>query len=62
MYYVPTPNPDPYLPNITNRLNSIASQISAEGAWRMSNVEVFDNFAATGASQRFKPFSITDIG
>ncbi|KAF8073373.1 serine carboxypeptidase [Lyophyllum atratum] len=48
VYYVPTPNPDPYPADITNYLRSIASKIGAESTWQETNRDVYDNFAATG--------------
>ncbi|KXN92916.1 Carboxypeptidase S1 [Leucoagaricus sp. SymC.cos] len=48
VYYVPTADPDPYPPSITNYLNSVASQIGAEATWEQSNNNVYNNFAATG--------------
>ncbi|KAF8073380.1 serine carboxypeptidase [Lyophyllum atratum] len=48
VYYVPTPNPDPYPASITKYLNSIASKIGAESTWQVTNHDVYNNFAATG--------------
>ncbi|KAJ3558811.1 hypothetical protein NP233_g11424 [Leucocoprinus birnbaumii] len=48
VYYVLTQNPDPYPPDITNYLNSVASKIGAEATWTESSGTVYSNFAATG--------------
>jgi len=48
VYYVPTANPDPYPPDITNYLRSMASKIGAEATWQETNINVYDNFASTG--------------
>ncbi|KAF9465808.1 serine carboxypeptidase [Collybia nuda] len=48
VYYVPTRNPDPYPPDITDYLNSVASKIGAESTWQFTNRGVYNNFAATG--------------
>ncbi|GLB45331.1 putative peptidase S10 family protein [Lyophyllum shimeji] len=48
VYYVPTANPDPYPPDISNYLASVASTIGAESTWQMTNNNVYSNFAATG--------------
>jgi len=48
VYYVPTRNPDPYPPDITGYINSIGSQAGAQGAWKMTNNDVYSNFASTG--------------
>ncbi|KAF8875302.1 serine carboxypeptidase [Infundibulicybe gibba] len=48
VYYVPTANPDPYPPDITNYLRSVASKIGAEATWQETNDNVYNNFAATG--------------
>ncbi|KAG6832808.1 hypothetical protein H0H92_009427 [Tricholoma furcatifolium] len=44
VYYVLTENPDPYPPNITTYLASIASQIGAEATWEESSDQVYANF------------------
>ncbi|RDB15219.1 Carboxypeptidase S1 [Hypsizygus marmoreus] len=48
VYYVPATNPDPYPPDITNYLRSVASKIGAEATWQQTNRNVYNNFAATG--------------
>jgi carboxypeptidase C (cathepsin A) len=48
VYYVPTRNPDPYPPDITDFLNKNAKTIGAEVTWEESNDNVYSNFAATG--------------
>ncbi|KAF8636217.1 hypothetical protein AX17_003703 [Amanita inopinata Kibby_2008] len=48
VYYVPTRNPDPYPPSITSYINSIASQVGAQGTWQEVSNNVYNNFAATG--------------
>lgn len=48
VYYVPTMNPDPYPPDISSWLGSVASTIGAEVTWQMTNENVYNNFAATG--------------
>ncbi|KAH9480108.1 Carboxypeptidase S1 [Psilocybe cubensis] len=52
VYYVPTRNPDPYPPDLTNYLASIASKIGAEATWEETNENVYSNFAATGKNSR----------
>jgi Serine carboxypeptidase len=54
VYYVPTPNPDPYPPPFDNYLNdpSVASQIGSEVTWQITNSDVYNNFAVTGDSMR----------
>ncbi|KIJ99955.1 hypothetical protein K443DRAFT_101288 [Laccaria amethystina LaAM-08-1] len=52
VYYVPTPNPDPYPPNIANYLNSIASTVGADVVWQETNDDVYLNFATTGKNSR----------
>lgn len=47
-YYVLTPNPDSYPPDITNYLNSIAGAVGAGVVWQEINNDVYLNFAATG--------------
>ncbi|KIM38249.1 hypothetical protein M413DRAFT_420804 [Hebeloma cylindrosporum] len=48
VYYVPTKNPDPYPPDITNYLNSVGPTAGAEVTWQETNTNVYSNFAATG--------------
>lgn len=48
VYYVLTENPDPYPPDITNYLNSIASAVGAESTWRESSELIYENFAVAG--------------
>ncbi|KAG7444067.1 alpha/beta-hydrolase [Guyanagaster necrorhizus] len=48
VYFILSLNPDPYPPNFTNYINSVASKIGAEATWSMSNGDVYANFAATG--------------
>ncbi|KAF8152369.1 serine carboxypeptidase [Crassisporium funariophilum] len=50
VYYVPTPNPDSYPPDITRYLNSMASKIGVDSGitWEESNSNIYSNFAATG--------------
>jgi len=45
---VPTKNPDPYPPDLTNYLKSIATKAGAETTWQETNEDVYSNFAATG--------------
>ncbi|KAF8989945.1 serine carboxypeptidase [Cyathus striatus] len=47
VYYVPTENPDPYPPDITDYLNKVASTVGAEATWQETNDNVYSNFAAT---------------
>jgi carboxypeptidase C (cathepsin A) len=54
VYYVLSENPDPYPPNITNYLASITSKVGARTAWKMTNYDVYDNFATTGDWMRTK--------
>jgi hypothetical protein len=48
IYYVLSDENDPYPPDITSYLASVASKIGAEVDWQMSNDDVYNNFAATG--------------
>ncbi|KAG6861354.1 hypothetical protein C0995_001087 [Termitomyces sp. Mi166 len=48
VYYVLTPTPDPYPPDITNYLNSISPKIGAETKWTETNTDVYSSFASTG--------------
>ncbi|KAJ7025919.1 serine carboxypeptidase [Mycena alexandri] len=48
VYYVPSGSDDPYPPDITSYLNSIRTKIGAEVTWQETNLDVYDNFAATG--------------
>ncbi|KAF5374179.1 hypothetical protein D9615_008862 [Tricholomella constricta] len=48
VYYVLATNPDPYPPDITSYLKSVASKIGAEVTWQITNRNVYNNFAATG--------------
>ncbi|KIL64769.1 hypothetical protein M378DRAFT_574681 [Amanita muscaria Koide BX008] len=48
VYYVPTAIPDPYPPDFTKYINSIAPTIGANVTWQLTNVYVYSNFAATG--------------
>ncbi|KAF5360521.1 hypothetical protein D9756_004504 [Leucocoprinus leucothites] len=48
VYYVPTANPDPYPPDLTNYLSSIASKIGAESTWQESNILIYENFEVAG--------------
>ncbi|KAF8887447.1 serine carboxypeptidase [Gymnopilus junonius] len=48
VYYVLTQNPDPYPPDLTNYLASIAKKAGAESTWQETNDQVYSNFAATG--------------
>ncbi|KAG6831447.1 hypothetical protein H0H87_005119 [Tephrocybe sp. NHM501043] len=51
VYYVPTPNPDPYPPDFSDYLASVSNKIGAEVTWEQSNNQVYNNFAATGLRQ-----------
>ncbi|KAJ7733030.1 serine carboxypeptidase [Mycena metata] len=48
VYYVPSGSDDPYPPDITSYLASIADTIGAEVDWQMTNDDVYNNFAETG--------------
>ncbi|KAJ7477378.1 serine carboxypeptidase [Mycena latifolia] len=48
VYYVPADSDDPYPPDITSYLASIADDIGAEVDWQMTNDDVYNNFAETG--------------
>ncbi|KAF8887449.1 serine carboxypeptidase [Gymnopilus junonius] len=48
VYYVLSRNPDPYPPDITNYLASVASEIGAESTWLETSDVVYANFAMTG--------------
>lgn len=50
VYYVPTRNPDPYPPALDNYLNSpaVTSKIGSYHTWQETNMDVYNNFAATG--------------
>ncbi|KAG6854377.1 hypothetical protein C0991_007368 [Blastosporella zonata] len=48
VYYVPTRSPDPYPPNITGYLASIAPQIGAEKIWEQSNFDIYASFTQAG--------------
>lgn len=48
VYYVLASNPDPYPPDFTDYINSVASTIGAEAEWTETNDDVYNNFAATG--------------
>ena len=50
VYYVPTANPDPYPPTLEPYLHSAAvtSKIGSQSTWVESNVDVYNQFAATG--------------
>ncbi|KAJ6609023.1 serine carboxypeptidase [Mycena sp. CBHHK59/15] len=48
VYYVPAGSDDPYPPDITSYLASIADTIGAEVDWQMTNDDVYSNFAETG--------------
>ncbi|KAK0477322.1 serine carboxypeptidase [Armillaria novae-zelandiae] len=48
VYFILSRNPDPYPPDFTDYINSVASKIGAESTWTMSNDDVYSNFAATG--------------
>ncbi|KAG5635376.1 hypothetical protein DXG03_005396, partial [Asterophora parasitica] len=48
VYDVRVRNPDPYPPDITNYVRSIASKVGAEATWQITNSNVYNNFAATG--------------
>ncbi|KXN85070.1 Carboxypeptidase S1 [Leucoagaricus sp. SymC.cos] len=48
VYYVPTANPDPYPPDISGYLNSVASTIGAESTWEQSNIDIYENFEVAG--------------
>ncbi|KAJ7452966.1 serine carboxypeptidase [Mycena galericulata] len=48
IYYVLSGSDDPYPPDITDYLGSIASKIGAEVTWQMTNDDVYNNFADTG--------------
>jgi carboxypeptidase C (cathepsin A) len=50
VYYVPTRNPDPYPPALDNYLNSpvVTSKIGSYHTWLETNMDVYNNFAATG--------------
>ena len=51
---MPTKNPDPYPPNITDYLGSIQSKAGAETTWQETNDNVYHNFANTGDWMRTK--------
>ncbi|KAI0036241.1 serine carboxypeptidase [Vararia minispora EC-137] len=50
VYYVLTPNPDPYPPDMTPYLtnSTITSAIGAQSTFQFTNFDVYSNFAATG--------------
>ncbi|PPQ68463.1 hypothetical protein CVT24_005560 [Panaeolus cyanescens] len=48
VYYVPTANPDPYPPNITDYLASIGAAAGADVAWQMTSPDVYDDFSFSG--------------
>jgi len=50
VYYVPTANPDPYPPTLEPYLHSAAvtSKIGSQSTWVESNVDIYNQFAATG--------------
>ncbi|KAJ7100440.1 serine carboxypeptidase [Mycena epipterygia] len=48
IYYVPSGSDDPYPPDITSYLASVADDIGAEVDWQMTNDDVYNNFADTG--------------
>jgi Serine carboxypeptidase len=50
VYYVPTPTPDPYPPPLDSYINnpSVTSKIGSQSTWQEVNLDVYDNFAATG--------------
>ncbi|KAH9480111.1 Carboxypeptidase S1 [Psilocybe cubensis] len=48
VYYVLTPDPDPYPPQISTYLNNVASKIGGEVQWSQSSRVVYANFANTG--------------
>ncbi|KAF7366175.1 Carboxypeptidase [Mycena venus] len=48
IYYVLADSSDPYPPDITSYLASIADDIGAEVTWQMTNDDVYNNFAETG--------------
>ncbi|KAJ6535565.1 serine carboxypeptidase [Mycena capillaripes] len=48
VYYVPSPSDDPYPPALDSYLASIRTKIGAEVTWQETNIDVYDNFAATG--------------
>jgi carboxypeptidase C (cathepsin A) len=48
VYYVPTRNPDPYPPDFSDFLSSVASKIGAESTYTESSSAIYNNFASTG--------------
>ena len=50
IYYVPSPNPDPYPPDITPYLtnSTIASAIGAQATWTVSDFTTYVRFTLTG--------------
>ena len=50
VYYVPTENPDPYPPPLDKYLSSqaVTSKIGSHATWEEVNIDVYNNFAATG--------------
>ena len=50
VYYVPMANPDPYPPTLDPYLQSAAvtSKIGSQSTWMESNMDVYNQFAATG--------------
>jgi hypothetical protein len=53
VYDVRSGSDDPYPPDIASYLASIADDIGAETAWKMTNTDVYSNFAATGEWRNF---------
>jgi hypothetical protein len=45
---VPAANPNPYPPDIEQYLAWIKPTIGAESDWQMTNIDVYDHFAARG--------------
>jgi carboxypeptidase C (cathepsin A) len=47
---VPMANPDPYPPALDNFLNdpAVTSKIGSQCTWNLTNISVYNNFAATG--------------
>ncbi len=65
VYFILSRNPDPYPPDFTDYINSVASKIGAESTWSMTNDDVYSNFAATGkptCSYRYEVCLIVQIG
>ncbi|KAF9029483.1 serine carboxypeptidase [Hymenopellis radicata] len=63
VYYVPTPDPDPYPPTLGPLLTgaSFQSAIGAESNWTENNADVYTNFMTTGDWMRSTRGSLEDV-